>query len=201
MVYSLVLFANTSCKKEATPQRIPNKAPIVNAGADITIEIPDHSVSLEATASDENGIAARNWKKISGPASGLFEVNPGGLSASVVWMEEGTYEFEFTATDWEGSASRDTVKVIISSRVNKYVIKGLKPNSSALTVLDLPETVFKNLKWVFCKYNPYCERADAGPAAGVDYTWGGWYYNILSSNRISLYGGYANQDFDVIIYY
>ncbi len=201
LAYSIILLTNTGCKKELPD---PPEAPVVKAGEDISIEIPNNSVSLTATTSDATRITNYQWKRISGPNSGFIDQD--GLNAKAIWLEEGIYEFEVTATYHNRFVGKDTMKVTLTTQLQKHVFNDLKPNSSRLTEIELPENVFDNIKWVYCRSSVYCEKADAGPSPNIDYNWGGWYFNMLTNNKISIFGGYndnssALEEFDLIIYY
>jgi hypothetical protein len=210
VVFLLLIIG--ACKKPPITDPVSispvNTAPIVKAGEDIILEIPTNSVSLTATTTDVSRIRSYKWKTISGPSSGFIEYDltvQDGRNVKAIWLEEGIYEFEVTATDLSGLSGKDTVKVTLTTQLQKHVINDLKPNSSMLTEIELPKEVFENLKWVYCRSSAYCERADAGPLGYINYDWGGWYFNMLTDNKISIYGGYGNSpspdEFDLIVYY
>ncbi len=50
----------------------PNRAPVANAGADISIPLPNNSTTLDGTASTDpdgnNTITTYTWTKLTGPA-------------------------------------------------------------------------------------------------------------------------------------
>jgi len=198
----IVLFFAAGCKKEGVRKIVDpppaNTPPLVNAGTDTTLTIPQTAVVLAATASDDGGIVEYNWKKISGPSSGYLERY--GFKANAVWLEEGVYEFEFSATDHMGASGKDTVMVTVSTQLHKYIVKNVPPSVSMYNEFQLPEEVSKNIKWVFCKSYDRNELADSGAQPNIDYAWGGWYFNTLPDNRIAVYGG-SDQPFDLIIYY
>ena len=207
MYLLIVASAITGCKKDFIGNRtstgtLPSQtnAPVVNAGADIRLEIPLTHTPLTGTAYDADGnITNYNWRKIAGPESYFLEW-PNNLSPKLVWLEEGNYEFEFTATDKKGLFDKDTVKVTVFSELKKYILHNLTRDASGFLVAQIPPEVVNNIKWVFGKSGSYCERADAGPYPGIDYFGGGYYYEILPGNVISVYTEYAGN-IDVIIYY
>lgn len=201
----LMLVTNRCTNREAPPPPPPpptaNSAPVVNAGRDTIIFIPKNSVTLTATVSDDQGIQDvkdYRWKKISGPGS-IF-INQQKAKAEFIWLEEGIYDFEFTATDEKGLSAKDTVTVTLTTQLRKYVVTNLRPNLW-YTEIQIPDSVFKDLKWAFCKSSHYCEQSDAGPSSNIDYSWGGWYYILSNNNKMVVYGGYSNEDFDLIVYY
>ena len=206
--FGLMILVGAGCKKETTttpptplPSQSVNRAPIVNAGTDIRLEIPTTQTILAGAAYDPNdNIKSYNWTKISGLESYFLEW-PDNLSPKLIWMEEGEYEFEFTATDKDGLFDKDTVKVTVFSELKKYTLHNLTRDASGFFVAQIPPEVVNNIKWVFGKSAGLCERADAGPKPGIDYNWGGYYYELLANNSISVYGGYTGFPVDIIIYY
>jgi len=202
VLFALLVLVNINCKKDiigSPPQT--NSAPVVNAGTDIRLEIPLTHTLLTGTANDANGnIEEYNWRKIAGPGSYLLEWS-NKLSSKLIWLEEGDYEFELTATDKEGLTDRDTVKVNVFSNLKKHVLYNLTPNASGFSVAQISPEVINNIKWVYGKSGRICEQADAGPHPNIDYGWGGYYYELLSGNIISVFGGYTGYNVDVIIYY
>ncbi len=169
---------------------------------DIKIEIPSTFEQLACSVTTaENNIKGYLWKKISGPESYFLEWDhlP---SPKVFWMEEGEYGFEVTVTDNQLRVHSDTIMVTVFSNLRKQVINDLNRAASGFSTAGIPAEVANNIKWVFAKSAGMYERATAGPLPNVDYTWGGYYYNLLSRNIISLYGGNFNDPtIDVTIYY
>lgn len=203
-----MILAGAGCKKETTTTPLPplpsqsvNRAPTVNAGPDIRLEIPTTHTILTATAYDPNdNIKSYNWTKISGPESYFLEWSYNS-SPKLVWLEEGEYEFEFAATDKKGLMNKDTVTVTVFSKLKKHVLYNLTPNAEGFSLAQIPSEVKDNLKWVFGKSAGRCEQADAGPNPCIDYNWGGYYYELLASNWISVYGAYTGSTVDITIYY
>lgn len=193
----ITVAGSYSCKKEERDS-LANKPPVINSGSDISLEIPQTDAILDAVASDADGIREYKWRKISGPSSCFIDEH--NFPAKAIWLEEGVYEFELKVTDKTGLSAKDTVAVAVSTQQRKHIVNHL-PSNSQYTEVQIPTEVHKNLKWVYCRSADRCERADDRRYHGVDYVWGGWYYELMPDNRISIYGGYNNQDFDLIIYY
>ena len=172
------------------------------------MEIPRTYTKLPFTVYDaENNVKSYSWTKISGPESYDIQ-SPVDSGPELFWLEEGEYEFELTVTDAEGLSGKDTVKVSVSTNLRKHILSNLQPEASGFTVAEIPEEVRNNIKWVFVKSIGYCEMADAGRILNYDYSWGGYYYELLAGNRISVYGGYTDvwggyteDALDIIIYY
>lgn len=208
----LIIFLSIiACKKE-----IPgsfsnnNSAPVngqpsnkilkVNAGPDVRLEIPFNYTAISGTTNSTN-VKDYRWEKIGGPPSYfLWEENK--ASASVTWLEEGEYEFEFTVTENNGLSGKDSVKVTVFNNLKKYVINNLKRDDSLFITAQIPLEVKNNIKWVFVKDAGYFVKADAGAMPGVDYNFWGYYY-LLSNNGISVYVGndYSNPAYSITIYY
>lgn len=92
---------------------IKNENPIVNAGSNQTITLPESSVTLKGTASDKDGeIISYSWKKVSGPAGEVIE-SPEAASSVVSELEEGKYVFELTVMDNLGGTSSTTVDIVV----------------------------------------------------------------------------------------
>ncbi|SHN44341.1 PKD domain-containing protein [Chitinophaga sp. CF418] len=91
-----------------------NKAPVANAGADVTITLPVNSVILNgAASSDADGVITNyRWLKTSG--KDVHFSNSQGIINVVSDLTEGTYVFELTVTDNSKATATDkiTVKVL-----------------------------------------------------------------------------------------
>lgn len=90
-----------------------NQSPTANAGNDQAITLPSNSVNLVGTGTDPDGsIVGYSWTKLNGPAANLTNTNTPILV--VTNMVQGTYTFNLTVTDNEGSTGSDQVIVTIS---------------------------------------------------------------------------------------
>jgi len=90
-----------------------NQPPIVDAGADVMINLPQNSVTLTATSSDPDGtIVSLDWTKLSGPTSDQVSVPPNLFLSNLL---EGTYTYEAKVTDDAGAMATDQVKVIVGA--------------------------------------------------------------------------------------
>jgi hypothetical protein len=88
----------------------------VNAGADVSLVLPQNSTSITAVANTTGNITGYNWVKLVGPnVYTLSNENTSILTVSD--LIEGAYSFEVTATDDESNVKTDTVSVTISSRI------------------------------------------------------------------------------------
>jgi poly(3-hydroxybutyrate) depolymerase len=89
-----------------------NKAPVANAGSDITITLPKNSVYIKGSGTDSDGsISKYYWTKVSGPAAKMGYITTATMYAYA--LSEGTYEFELTVTDNKGATAKDRVRVYV----------------------------------------------------------------------------------------
>ena len=91
----------------------PNKAPIANAGADITTPLPINSVVLSGSGRDEDGkVESFSWRKIKGPGQYAF-VNEATAETVIEELIQGIYTFELSVKDDKGAIGKDTVVVTV----------------------------------------------------------------------------------------
>lgn len=91
-----------------------NKAPIVSAGSDHYLTLPDDDMTIVGSASDPDGsIASYQWTKVSGGSVSMSNTNTRKL-----WVDKtvaGTYVFRLTVKDNDGAAKYDEVKLTVKS--------------------------------------------------------------------------------------
>jgi len=95
----------------------PNTAPVVNAGADITIDFP-RPAKLLGTATDDGlpgSALTTTWSKLSGPGDVTF-TSASTLATAAKFSAQGTYELQLSASDGE-LTSNDVVVVIVGPPV------------------------------------------------------------------------------------
>ncbi len=86
-----------------------NEPPVVSAGDDQILRLPDNSINLTGTASDDGAIAAILWEKKSGPAATIAQEFT--LTPSITGLVEGTYVFTLTVTDNLGVFTQDEMTI------------------------------------------------------------------------------------------
>ncbi|MBI4852374.1 MAG: hypothetical protein HY819_11310 [Acidobacteria bacterium] len=97
-----------------------NQAPVVSAGADIDVLLPE-VIALSATASDDGFPVGSNlsftWSKVEGPSNVSFS-DPNSLTTFVVFELAGVYRLKFSATDGQLSSSDE---MVVNLRVRKHL--------------------------------------------------------------------------------
>lgn len=87
----------------------------VNAGNDITLNLPTNAVNITGTASTEGGtITSYSWTRVTGPSS-VTMANTSTPTLSLTNMAQGVYTFRLTCTDSQGETAYDEVKVTVIS--------------------------------------------------------------------------------------
>jgi CubicO group peptidase (beta-lactamase class C family) len=86
----------------------PNQTPVVDAGFDQTITLPDNTANLSGTAIDDGlpGSMSTTWSVLSGPGNVIFS-NAGALGTMATFSALGTYVLQLTADDSELAVSDD----------------------------------------------------------------------------------------------
>ncbi|MDA0127984.1 glycosyl hydrolase family 18 protein [Vibrio sp. MarTm2] len=95
-----------------------NRAPVANAGADVTVVGPA-TVSLDGSASkDSDGtIASYQWSQVSGTPVTLVGASSAAASFDVNEVTQTqTLSFKLTVTDNEGATASDTVTVTVNAK-------------------------------------------------------------------------------------
>ncbi|UII24169.1 PKD domain-containing protein [Fulvivirga ligni] len=92
-----------------------NQPPVVNAGNNLSIQLPTNSATLSGSATDSDGtISSYAWTQVSGPSNAsLTGQNTAVLNASN--LVEGSYVFRLTATDNNNASASDEVLLTVSS--------------------------------------------------------------------------------------
>lgn len=90
-----------------TVTQSPNLAPVVNAGTDQTIALPN-TANLNGTATDDgigNPVTV-SWSKLSGPETVLFS-SANNINGNAIFNKEGVYVLRLTASDGYLTSSDD----------------------------------------------------------------------------------------------
>lgn len=133
---SLQLFSFCS----TTQPPIPNRGPIVTAGPDQVLLIPDYEAQLSGNVFDQDQLpgtgTTSHWEVVSGPGTAAFEPHPTGNTAvsdaedpTVTFSTIGVYVLRLTGSDGLLSAT-DDVTIVVSDDID-------------LTVQSLDTTAFE----------------------------------------------------------
>jgi accessory colonization factor AcfC len=115
-----------------------NKAPVANAGTDVTITQPQNNSDATAVASaDSDGtIVSYKWTQISGPSTASI-VKPTAVATDLNQLTTvGTYVFRLTVTDDDGASSTDDKSIIV--KPNPAIV--LVANAGANQTINYPGT-------------------------------------------------------------
>ncbi len=94
---------------------VVNQAPVVSAGADRSITLPQNSLTINGTASDADGtVASTVWTQVSGPSSATL-AGQNSLSLTASNLVQGTYVFRLSATDDDGASADDDMTVSVNA--------------------------------------------------------------------------------------
>ncbi|MBN2272523.1 MAG: chitobiase/beta-hexosaminidase C-terminal domain-containing protein, partial [Sedimentisphaerales bacterium] len=99
-----------------------NQPPQVDAGIDQETTLPDNSVNLDGSVSDDglgepNGFLQFSWSRVSGPGEVTFEPGPSVENPTAVLepLKDGTYILRLTATDGEFTTQDDVTITVHES--------------------------------------------------------------------------------------
>jgi YD repeat-containing protein len=119
---------------------LANDSPVVNAGPDQIIGLPQTSVTLNGTATDdglpENSTLTVSWSKVSGPGTVTFSP-PNAASTTATFSELGAYVLRLSASDGEASTT-DDVQVVLQPQNQAPIVNAGPdltvnlPNSASL---------------------------------------------------------------------
>jgi RHS repeat-associated protein len=118
-----------------------NRPPTVNAGAAQTITLPDNTVNLNGTASDDGlpqgSTLSVSWSKVSGPGVVIF-TNGSSTNTDANFSEAGTYVLRLTADDSLLTSSDDVTINVVPHNQPPIV------NAGPDKFISLPNTVSLN---------------------------------------------------------
>jgi hypothetical protein len=95
-----------------------NTAPVVEAGNNHTITLPNNSVNLDGTVTDDglpSGATNTEWSMVSGPGTVTFG-NSNLVDTTASFSTDGTYVLRLVASDTALSAT-DTVTIIVNPEI------------------------------------------------------------------------------------
>src|ERR1017187_4765334 len=112
----------------------PNPIPVVNAGANQSIILPQDSILLSGSATETGGtITSYLWTKISGPSSGTI-TNDTLTSTPVTGLIQGVYLFQLQVTDNNGATGTGVMQVTVNAAASVPPVA----NAGVNKVITLP---------------------------------------------------------------
>jgi hypothetical protein len=120
-----------------------NQAPVVNAGADQTVTLPN-SANLNGTVTDDGlpagATVTQSWSAISVPAGATVTfANPNQAATTATFSHPGTYVLRLTATDTQLTAA-DDVTIVVTDTANQAPVV----NAGADQTVTLPNSANLN---------------------------------------------------------
>ncbi|MGM0581491.1 MAG: PKD domain-containing protein [Bacteroidota bacterium] len=113
--------------------------PIVNAGSNISIQLPRDELLLIGEAESEKGTVTKLlWEQISGERLELSGINTSRLLLSD--LKEGQFKFRFTATDNVGQISFDEVQLNVLPEEEDMIPAAPVLNLGEDIIVQLPDT-------------------------------------------------------------
>ena len=121
-----------------------NKPPVARPGDNISIQLPENSVTLDgSTSSDPDGtIKTYFWEQESGPQASVEK--PNESITAVSGLSEGSYKFKLTVTDDDGASDSKSVSVTVLPRQNEPPVARAKANPDFL-VFSAGQTITTQL--------------------------------------------------------
>ncbi|HUP13815.1 MAG TPA: hypothetical protein VM187_16455, partial [Niastella sp.] len=117
---------------------VPNKAPVANAGSDVTVQLPQNTAILSGSGLDEDGtIASYQWRQLSGPTQAAV-ATANAPQTSVNNLQQGVYQFEISVTDNKGATTTDAVLVTVNAAPPVAPNKAPTVSVPAVITLTLP---------------------------------------------------------------
>lgn len=111
-VFELTVTDNSGLKKSDEVTVHVTRPPVADAGRDVSLELPQTTITLNGHAYDADGtIATYQWRKYSGPFVTLE--NDSTPSLTVSSLREGTYVFSLTVTDNLHATATDFITVTV----------------------------------------------------------------------------------------
>src|SRR5690606_12649772 len=99
-----------------------NQKPIAKAGGNKEITLPENSVVVDGSGSEDNGSVLNfHWKKMQGP--GAYKIhNPHNKRTQISNLREGKYKFRLTVTNNDGAIDFDEIFITVKKNSPPTVI-------------------------------------------------------------------------------
>jgi PKD domain len=108
----------------------PNQPPVVSAGPNQTITLPNNTVTLNGTATDDglpSGVLNISWNQVSGPSAVTFS-SPNTAITQATLTVAGTFVLRLTANDTQLLSSSDVTVIVNPQPVNQPPIVSAGPS-------------------------------------------------------------------------
>jgi hypothetical protein len=131
-----------------------NTAPVVSAGANRLVVLPQNSLAIGSSASDKDGtIKSYVWSKVSGPSVYMYNTTSSMLKLSS--LVGGTYTFRVTVKDDKGATSSDDVLVNVTKAptVNAGSDRSITLPYSSLSLTGTASDTDGIASWQWSKYS------------------------------------------------
>ncbi|MDF7826633.1 DUF5060 domain-containing protein [Pontiellaceae bacterium B12227] len=139
----MVIFKTSHTFNQTTFENYPESpregsGPLVNAGADQTIYVPDSTVTLTGSAEpvDETTITGYEWNQISGPNTATMSSYTSAIQ-NLSGLVEGSYVFELTAFDSNTNSGSDRVSIEVVDDRYPNIITSSLPNGEVNSAYDV----------------------------------------------------------------
>ncbi len=146
----------------------PNQVPVVNAGKDLLIVLPEQKnvVTLNGSATDSDGkIISYQWTQESGTKTVMTNVETSALTVSN--LQKGQYTFRLTAKDNSGASAFDEVKIVVEEIENILPVVQLEPEISVTLLQTDTLKISGNIFDEDGKIVSYDWTQEAGPSANM----------------------------------
>jgi pimeloyl-ACP methyl ester carboxylesterase len=121
--FKLSVTDNLGAKASAIVKVIVNIPPIADAGDDITISLPEDSVTLKGIGKDSDGnIVEYKWKATEAPYNSFTFEDSTKSETKVFNLEQGEYEFELMVIDNYYDTAYDRIKVTVNPELKVKLI-------------------------------------------------------------------------------
>jgi hypothetical protein len=115
----------------------PNEPPVVDAGIDLVVTMPDSAVTIKGQANDPDGIATIKWVQDAGGPLTASLTNDTTLQPTVSGLlKPGNYVFRLMVTDTKGLSASDTMTVTVKDAPPPPTVNAGNDISITIPVLE-----------------------------------------------------------------
>jgi hypothetical protein len=127
-----------------------NQAPTVNAGPDQSITLPNNTVNLDGTVTDDGrpnppGAVTTAWSRVSGPGTVTFG-NASAVDTTASFSAAGTYVLRLTANDSAQSAN-DDVTITVNAGGPPATLTRFEQTDPSITYTGRWDPTSPNVGW------------------------------------------------------